>query len=547
VTSALPWYETHGIEPGLLLGPPGCGKTEHLARWVHALSQRGDIRAPRRVLALTFSNKAKANLRARLRRELGPRWHRVAFVTNFHGLAYRVYQHHASAIGREPLAIAPQRGWLAAFTTKVVKATGCDRDELAAALRHAKHGPFGDDEVIARLQDAGVEAAAFYEDALRSQERADFDDVIRLGHLTLCLPEVQHLYRASFAAVIVDEVQDLSMGQLQLARYIGAGRTVYAGDIAQGIYSFAGAAPTDVLSSIRSERPAEFELEESYRSSPAVLRVVSAVRQELGGGALVSAVPENWAGRGTTKVLRTRHVSDEATEVVSMAQAWLTGATEASVAVIARTAARRRAIDQHVNALGMPAEVWDFPAHRPLIATLLTRHIDVSKLAGNDEEVLQDLYNRCLADIDPSDLDALDELQEACDAIEELGNEGYSIEAVVAGIRVSSDPDAPVGAGLHLLNGHVGKGQQFDHVIVVGLEEAILPHFAAMLAERKGHLGQITEELAVLHVMVSRAREDLVVTVADVVPKWDCADMDRTPSRFLSIVQSVVDDVIDLR
>lgn len=543
----LAWYEVHEIQPALLLAPPGCGKTENLARWVASITARGLIEPPRRVLGLTFSNKAKANLRARLRHHLGPRWHRHVAVTNFHGFAYRVYQHHASAIGREPLGIAPQRGWLKSLTNGIVKQTGCDSDELAATLRFAKSGPFEDDEVLDRLNAAGLEAALIYEEALRAQNRVDYDDVIRLGHLVLAKPQVRDLYRCSFGAVVVDEVQDLSLAQLALARLVGQDRAVFAGDLAQGIYGFAGAQPTEVLATIRTESPREYELAESYRSSPPVLRAVSAVGQALGGSPLTSAVPDEWGDQGALRLLRTRHVGQEADAVVDLVARWCQEFPAQSVAVISRTGPRRRVLDRAVASEGLSAEIWDFPAHRPLIAELLVRHVDVALLAGGPDAVMQELYNRCLVDLDDHDLDALDELQDACEAIDELLGEGYALKEIVSGIRISSDVDAPVGPGLHLLNGHVGKGQQFDRVIVIGLEEAILPHYAAMKAERRGDSTKIIEELAVLHVMVSRAREELVVTVADVVPKWDGSDLERTPSRFLSLIEPLVDEIVDLR
>lgn len=540
-------FDEHGVEPGLLLGPPGCGKTEQIARWVASLSARGLVRPPMRVLGLTFSNKAKANLRARLQHHLGLRWYRHALVTNFHGFAFRVYQHHASAVGRQPVEIAPQRGWLRALLNRVVNSTKCDRDELCAVLRSAKVGPFDDDEVLQRLDAAGFAPAVKYEQSLRANGRVDFDDVMRLGHLVLRCHEVADLYRTAFAAMVVDEVQDLSLGQLELARVIGEGRTVYAGDLTQGIYGFAGAEPAGVLARIRDECPREYEVDESFRSSPAVLRAVSRVREALGGGPISCAVPEEWTGKGSVRLLRSRDTKQEAENVREIVTAWSGKFPGDSIAVITRSGPRRRAIDGAFAAGEVPAEKWDFPVHQPLIAGLLARHVDVAALAGDHQAMMQELYNSCLVDIDPTDLDALDELQDACEAIEDLYREGYELPDIVGGIRISSDPDAPVGPGLHLLNGHVGKGQQFDHVVVAGLEEAILPNYAAMLTANRGDSSQIVEELAVLHVMVSRAREDLVITVADSVPNWKGVDQQRTPSRFLQLVESAVDEVLDLR
>ncbi len=97
---------------------------------------------------------------------------------------------------------------------------------------------------------------------------------------------------------------------------------------------------------------------------------------------------------------------------------------------------------------------------------------------------------------------------------------------------------------MHLLDGHVGKGQQFDNVIIVGLEEAILPHYGAMVSADPAAL---TAELAVLQVMVSRAKEDLVVTTCNVVPNQSGREYQREPSRWLSLVADVADQDVDLR
>jgi len=63
-----------------------------------------------------------------------------------------------------------------------------------------------------------------------------------------------------------------------------------------------------------------------------------------------------------------------------------------------------------------------------------------------------------------------------------------------------------------------------------------MPHYAAM---KSGDPDQIRDELAVLHVMASRAREDLLVTVAAVVPNWGGEPRRRDPSRWLPLIEAV--------
>ncbi|WP_195210236.1 UvrD-helicase domain-containing protein [Actinomarinicola tropica] len=537
------WYVSHPIAETLLTAPPGCGKTEGIARWLRVLVERGELLPPRRALGLTFSNKAKANLRSRLRRELGPRWWRWATVTNFHGWAFHLHQHHCTSIGLDPLEIAPQRGWQATTTRAICREYECEEEELQRVLRSCKLGAYDDDTVIERLDDYGMGAALAYEQRIREAGRRDFNDLIRLGLLVLGEPRVVSLYRERFAVVVVDEVQDLSLAQFDLASPIAPGRTLWAGDAAQGIYGFAGAQPDLVVERIRGRDACEIELTASYRSSPPVLRAVSALSKALGGQDVRAASEDEWEGRGRLVSLRTKDARQEADWVAATVEDWMDEDPALSVGVIARAKGRRKWVDEEIQRRGLLAEIWDFPAHRPSIVELLVRHLPLVDPALDRGEAVEDLYLRCYVDIDDLDLDSQDELNEVFDTIGELVVE-MSLADIVSGIRISSSPEDPVGPGLHLLNGHVGKGQQFDRVIIVGLEEAFLPHYRAM---KSGRAEDLDAELAVLHVMASRAREQLVVATCELVPNWQGENRRRDPSRWFGLIEAEVDQVIDAR
>jgi len=73
-------------------------------------------------------------------------------------------------------------------------------------------------------------------------------------------------------------------------------------------------------------------------------------------------------------------------------------------------------------------------------------------------------------------------------------------------LRSSGDPQQAVSSGVHLLNAHTGKGQQFDWTFVVGLEERHVPD------KRSSQGAALAEEMRILLVMLSRARHGLVVT-----------------------------------
>ena len=519
----------------MLFAPAGCGKTDFLAQHAALLIERGSVRPPQQLLALTFTHRAKANLRSRMVRYAGRGLtDRRTAVTNFHGLAARLYRHHASVIGADPEITMPQRGALLRLRRQVAEEHGCPPSDIADQVRRAKQAVGIEEDPMTELQAGGHSAAVAYEIALRSSGRLDFDDLIRAGAQLLQVPAVLRLYRARFRFVIVDEAQDLSRMQFELVDGLSKGRSLFAGDRAQGIFSFAGAEPQMVFDRILERSPTVVELERSHRSSPAVLAVVSALAAELGGRPIESADPERWVGRGKVGVLKVNSVFDEAEYLVDMAQRWTDEHPDGSLGIIARTANRRRHVDRAIEAAGLAAEQWDLPIHSPTIVGLLRRHVrDVCALPGSDRDRLQELYLRALVELPSDDIEAQDELVEATQGLE-ASIEESTLAGAIAGIRIVGDPDEPAAPGVHLLNGHLGKGQQFTRVVIVGMEEAFIPNYPAIAS---GNPEQVREELAVLHVMASRAEEDLLFTCSGTVPTTTGRSMDREPCRWLPLIE----------
>jgi DNA helicase-2/ATP-dependent DNA helicase PcrA len=111
-----------------------------------------------------------------------------------------------------------------------------------------------------------------------------------------------------------------------------------------------------------------------------------------------------------------------------------------------------------------------------------------------------------------------------------------SASDAISTCRASAAPGQPVAPGLHLLTGHKGKGQEFDWVFVLGLEDGHIPDF------RSATTKDVLEELAVLHVIVSRARYGVVLTFSHHTPTkavWRTAQ----PSPWLELLRSVATTV----
>ena len=115
-----------------------------------------------------------------------------------------------------------------------------------------------------------------YQDILISQNGIDFDDLLLLTHrLFVEYPSVADLYRRSFYAICIDEAQDLNNAQYQLLLALTGGQfdnVMMVGDPNQSIFHFNGSSPKYMTESfIKDFNPEVIELEENYRSSQAVL------------------------------------------------------------------------------------------------------------------------------------------------------------------------------------------------------------------------------------------------------------------------------------
>lgn len=492
----------------LAIAPAGCGKTEALALRARAAIARGDVAAPRKILAVTYSNKAKANLAARMGSCVGPNWRARITVANLHGLAARIVKAHGEQIGVPTDITLPERPWIyrkhreLGISWKDPAAS----DAFDAALRDAKNGPFTDDEVWDRLVATGNQQALGYETALRDDGRLDFDDVIRHAARLLDLDAVAVLYREHFALVLVDEVQDLSMLQLGMVEALGHGRVTYAGDPAQGIYTFAGAQPAQVFPAIEALSPATVELDVSYRSAPAVLRAVNAVADAMGATQLQCADPDAWPDDGHVTGFYHDNLDDEAATLVEAISGLLEDQLT-TVGVVFRRATRVAALRKRLAEADIGFEDWTRALHFPGTVALLHRWWpQASKAAEDDPGRLDELERLCRENLEADDADSLDELATAIDQLEQALADDMTLSQALASCRASADPDAPVAAGLHLLTGHKGKGQEFDSVFIVGMENGQIPDF------RNSGPDHIDEELRVLHVMASRARYRLAFT-----------------------------------
>ncbi|MGC2486352.1 MAG: ATP-dependent helicase [Acidimicrobiales bacterium] len=511
----------------LVIAPAGCGKTEALALRIKGLIDRRIVLAPRRILVTTFSNRAKDNVRDRLRDYLAPSVMRDRIsISNFHGISARIFRAHANVIDLDPQMLLPESDWVG----DQCRHRNLSYDaaaEVHRILQSAKQQANDDHAVSKILENSGNAVAIEIEQLRRAESRLTYDDLPRLAELILANVDVADLYRSHFAAVIVDEFQDLTPQQLRIVRRIGYKKTTFAGDLAQGIYSFAGARPSEVNEMVRSECSAVVEFAESHRSAPAVLQLANTLVGLTDGQILTCAEPTAWPSEGLTAKIAHASADEEANYAVGLARRILGNAPNHRVAIISRSGTRRRFVDAAVASTDMPFHRWDdgvldTDTAKVMRNTLSTFAVEEYRASADHMAHLRQVSNIELID-DPS---GRSNLADALSWCQDLLDSGLAPAEISERIRIGDDATLLDIPGVHLLTGHVGKGQQFDWVIVVGTEKGSIPDFHATTNE------QFKEEARVLAVMLTRARHGVIIMWAQEVPALNGRVWTKEPSEF---------------
>ena len=270
----------------LITAPAGCGKTEVLAhRSAFLIKKLNVISKHQKILILTFTNKAKDNIRERLKPLLSTNEFRYGVdVSNFHEFAMKCIRSYGGLVCKVDQSWHfPEDDF---WEDEWMNTHGLDwskKKELKEALRKAKQANLTDESVIQVLTEEKNNLAIEYERNRIENKILTYDDIIRLGTLILQDSRIRDLYFSHYSTVIVDEFQDLTPQELKMIQSFSKGKATFAGDVAQGIFSFAGANPEFVLDALKEECEKHIELSESYRSNSSILEVVNLLCPQTGG------------------------------------------------------------------------------------------------------------------------------------------------------------------------------------------------------------------------------------------------------------------------
>ena len=277
---------TAGDGPVLVLAGPGSGKTAVLTRRIAWLVR--EKRVPHhRILAVTFTNKAAGEMRARVEGMLGDRLRGLQIGT-FHASCARFLRRDAESLGYRRNYVIYDSDDQLALVKLVIRRQGIDpksvnpravlskisnaKNEMVSVDKFAAYDYFT--EIVKRVYGG-------YQQALRDANAMDFDDL--LLNMVRLLRDDERLrahYQNRFDFVLVDEFQDTNKVQYEFVKLMAApqNNVFVVGDEDQSIYAFRGADHRHVRRFPRDyPEPAVILLEQNYRSTQNILDIARAV------------------------------------------------------------------------------------------------------------------------------------------------------------------------------------------------------------------------------------------------------------------------------
>jgi len=359
---------TAPLGPVLVLAGAGSGKTRVLTHRIAWLIQTEGV-SPHNILAVTFTNKAAAEMRARVERLLGQPTGSL-WLGTFHGLAHRLLRLHWREAGLlQSFQILDSEDQLR-LIKKIVKALELDENRwVPREVQYFINKHKDEGRRPQHLKDGGdptqrqmIRLYAEYEQHCARAGAVDFAELLlRAFELWRDQPDLLRHYRARFRHVLVDEFQDTNSIQYAWIRLLvgSEGFPFAVGDDDQSIYRWRGARVENLQKYSRDFPQARlFRLEQNYRSTGAILDAANALiahnSSRLGKNLWTSG------GRGeAVKVYAAFNERDEADFVIARIQTWIAqGGARRETAILYRSNAQSRVFEEALIQHRIPYKVY---------------------------------------------------------------------------------------------------------------------------------------------------------------------------------------------
>jgi DNA helicase-2/ATP-dependent DNA helicase PcrA len=347
----------------MVLAGAGTGKTRVLVHRIAHLVETGA--EPARILAVTFTNKAAGEMRSRLRELLGELADGM-WIGTFHSTCARILRQHGQAVGLTRSFVIFDDNDQMKLVERLLKDTGLDdtisaRTVLSRIDRAKNRGVDPASIETGMFDDVIQKIAPLYQAQLAKENAVDFNDLLLKVRDLFEHEATAKRLKVRFRHVLVDEFQDTNLVQYDLVRrFADATRNLtVVGDDDQSIYAWRGAEPRNLLDFDRDFPDAlVVKLEQNYRSTQTILDAANGIirkNRDRHEKAL-------WTEKGEGELIETFVAGDERGEAYYVAQAIRRlvddgPTTPSEIAILYRTNAQSRVLEEHLRAARIPAKV----------------------------------------------------------------------------------------------------------------------------------------------------------------------------------------------
>jgi DNA helicase-2/ATP-dependent DNA helicase PcrA len=366
----------HKDGPLMIIAGAGSGKTKVITtRIAHLMSIGVD---PFNILALTFTNKAAAEMKERIGRILGNSDARNLYIGTFHSVFARILRTEAPKIGYPSHFTIYDADDAKSVLKTVIKEMNLDDKHykpniVLNRISMAKNALVGPDEYandwLLQQEDARSNRPEIgriyknYADRCFKNGAMDFDDLLFKMHLLLTtFPESLSKYQHKFKYVMIDEYQDTNTSQYEIVKLLGAmhENVCVVGDDAQSIYSFRGATIQNILQFQKDyDEIKVVKLEQNYRSTKTILNVANEVISNNQDQIEKKLFTDNSEGE-KIKLIRTMTDNDEGKMVADTIQELKlrNHYHNKDFAILYRTNAQSRSFEESLRRMGIVYRIY---------------------------------------------------------------------------------------------------------------------------------------------------------------------------------------------
>lgn len=269
--------------PTIVTAGAGSGKTRTLTSKIAYLVNDLGL-APSKILAITFTNKAAAEMKGRLQEATGKPASAFPWVRTFHSACFMILKNHCDLLGYTKPLLIHDESQQKLHLKKVLAQLDVDKKYLYGAggmISSAKNS--GDPQAWLNLRGRvprKLEIYRLYNEMLEQHNSVDFDDILMLTRdLLRKFPEIRAKYQEAFDYILIDEFQDSNDIQNNIVDLLlKDGNLTVVGDDYQSIYKFRGGDPIHFIKFPEKYTDAKvFRLEENYRSTAQIVAASDAL------------------------------------------------------------------------------------------------------------------------------------------------------------------------------------------------------------------------------------------------------------------------------